>query len=665
MKKNNYWILIILISILSSCAYYNTFYNADLYFEKGIKDYKESLAKSNTNFSKKNFNLAIEKAEKVLANYPKSKWCDDAQYIVCVSNFYKGNYQKAKKEIEEFFEKYPGSELKNEMNMWQGRVYWKMESPEMAIHHWRQLLKKIKSRKVKVDILYSIGEVFVDISKPDSAIHYFHETTKVKGGSDKHGLAQFHIAELYLKQGKMDEAIEGIEKVGDFNIENELKQRKQVLLLKIYRKAKQFKKAEDLIFKKLGNEKNKKIWDELELELGLIYRDLGDTSAAIARLSGMTKKKEYAKSKSTAAAFYHLGLINLIDVHDYKKAQVNFEKVKRENSKSEYILDANQRIKQLKRYTKIQNELKKTETIVKQIIENLNNPVEEEVQIPDSTEDKSADGKKHKLENKEQITNLANVDTLSTFETYYKKRYELAELYYFDFNFKDSAKIILDDIVHAQYFNPFVEQSLYGLYYINKKENKQEQAEFYLGELRETNEISPFITFIDSGKVIMPEKFVYERSLFEEAEALSKDNPDSALIIFNQVLDSCEVNPYQGRSAMNIAWIMENTKYDLDKSINWYKVVLDSFPNDENVQLARQRFNVLNSLKASISDTSKADIVPDSNLVNVSIDSSSTNARLTIKSDNDSLAMKVEKPIKIFSQNDSINSIRSDKEKLR
>jgi tetratricopeptide (TPR) repeat protein len=579
-----------------SCAYFNTFYNAQTYFELGIKDYRESLKKSNANFPKKNFDIAIQKAETVLLKYPDSKWCDDAQYLIAVSNFYKGNYRKAKKNIEDFFDTYPDSEFKNELDIWYGRIFWKTGSPEMAVHHWQQMVDEVEDNELEANIYYSIAEVFEEIGQPDSAIHYYDKTTQVRGGSDKHGQAQYNIAEIYLEMGKMEEAIENIEKVGQFTIDNDLKQKRQILLLKIYRNAGRYEKAEKIIFKKLNDEKDKDIWDQLELELALLYQDQNDTSAAMSRLKTITENEDYKKSEATAAAYYYIGMMNLVDYHDYKAAAKNFSQVKQENKNSEFVFDADQRTKQLKRYDKINQELQKYTPLVEQIITGLNSPQDEIEEEEIDTTVKSQEEIKSEIEAEQTEVKPANIDTLKTFDDYYKNRYELAELYYFDFNFKDSAKYILKDIATAQYFNPYVEQSLYALYYINNLENNQELANNYKQLIQERNPDSPYLSFIETGKIMLPDYYEEEKEKFLQAEQYIKSDPDTAIALFKELVYSDEENPYQAKSAANIAWIMENIKYDVDSTYFWYKTVVDSFPDSDIKNLAGEKVTLFKDL---------------------------------------------------------------------
>ncbi len=575
------------LMLFASCAYFNTFYNAQTYYEMGIRDYQISKQKNQANYPRDNFNIAIDKAEKVLLKYPDSKWCDDAQFIIAASNYYKGNYRKAKKEIENFFEKYPNSELKNEMDIWYGKVFWKMGSPVSAVRHWQQMVDEVGDNELKATIYYTIAEVYEDIDAPDSAIAYYKKTTAVRGGSDKHGLAQYNIARLYLDLGKMDKASENIEKVGRFAISSDLRQKRQLLLLKIYRQAGRYDKAEKIIFDKLNSEKNKEIWGQLELELALVYRAQADTAAAISRLKSITNNEAYKRSEAAADAYYHLGMMYLVDSHDYEKAAKYFKQVKSENKESKNVFDAQQRVQQLKSYESITEILKKNRPIVEKIVENLNSP-EDEVELSEiDTTDKTAEEIKEELEKQQQ--SLADVDTLQTFETYYENLYELAELYYFDFNFKDSAKYILKNLTESQYFNPFIEKSLYAMYYISELETNREGAEYYKNVLKKLNPESPYYTFIEEGKAIYPDQFKAEKEKFQAAEKLIPTNPDSAIVLFEQLINMEKKHPYKGKSATNIAWIMENKKYDLEKTIKWYKTAADSFPNSETASWAQER----------------------------------------------------------------------------
>jgi len=596
------WFLIFIFSfLLSGCAYYNTYYNAQMYFEKGKKEFEKDEQKSTSTKKKsntKNFDLAIEKSQRVLNKYPKSKWCDNSMYIIALSYYYKKNYSTAKKKFEEFFATYPNSKLKMELEVWYGRILWKMGDTELAIHQWQKSAEKIKDRKLLSEIYYATAELFKEEEKLDSAITYYTHVTEVRGGSDRHAISQFRIAELYLLKGEIEEAILNLERVASFTADPILKNKKQVLLVKIYRESGRFKKAKDLIQKRLASEKNKDIWGELELQLGLVYRDEGDTSAAYSRFKQIPIN--YKKTNESAGAYYYMGLMDMTINHDYKKAEKNFSSVPKEYSKSIFCFDAKQKTSQLKRFFNIKKELSTVSKIAEKILLKLISPENDTIHN-DINEDIDPEELKKAFEEQEaEKEKIANIDTLSTFEKYYQKRYELAELYYFSFQFKDSAKIIFEDISSKQYFNPYIDKSLYALYYIYKKEKNIEKAENYKKLLEENSPDSPYLNYINNKKLVLPEQNILEKELYTNAENYIESNPDTAIILFQNIIDNFPISEISQQSILSIAWILEYRKFDLKNSLNWYKTLVDSFPDNKSFQYANQRYTFLKQISDKI-----------------------------------------------------------------
>ena len=103
---NKILILILGIIFLAGCAYYNTFYNAQQYFKKARKQIENNKSQSRqrgiSTEARQNLNQAITKSKKVLFKYPDSRWADNAQYLLAISNYYKGNYRNAKEQFEKF-----------------------------------------------------------------------------------------------------------------------------------------------------------------------------------------------------------------------------------------------------------------------------------------------------------------------------------------------------------------------------------------------------------------------------------------------------------------------------------------------------------------------------------------------------------------------------------
>jgi outer membrane protein OmpA-like peptidoglycan-associated protein/TolA-binding protein len=89
----------------AGCAYYNTFYNARASYREGL-----GLKAQNQNTqAKAKFDKAIEKSALVIKQWPKSRWVDDALFLVGTSYYQEGQYAKAVREFDQLNLAFPNS----------------------------------------------------------------------------------------------------------------------------------------------------------------------------------------------------------------------------------------------------------------------------------------------------------------------------------------------------------------------------------------------------------------------------------------------------------------------------------------------------------------------------------------------------------------------------
>ena len=73
---------LILLVAASGCAYYNTFYLARKYYREGVRAQERSLTDEPSPEAATKYDLVIRQCTKLLTDYPKSKWVDDASYML-------------------------------------------------------------------------------------------------------------------------------------------------------------------------------------------------------------------------------------------------------------------------------------------------------------------------------------------------------------------------------------------------------------------------------------------------------------------------------------------------------------------------------------------------------------------------------------------------------
>ena len=90
--------LVLIAFFTFSCAYFNTFYNAQDAFKnaKIIIDNKKYTETDLPIEAKKFFDEAILNSKITLQNYPNSRWVEEAYYILAVSSLLKEDYKGSK-----------------------------------------------------------------------------------------------------------------------------------------------------------------------------------------------------------------------------------------------------------------------------------------------------------------------------------------------------------------------------------------------------------------------------------------------------------------------------------------------------------------------------------------------------------------------------------------
>ena len=91
--------LLVLSFTVSSCAYFNTFYNTKKVFNEAKKERKKRLSEKPSSAELQKYDKTIEKASRILEIYPNSKYVDDALMILGECFYYKGENVKAQRKF--------------------------------------------------------------------------------------------------------------------------------------------------------------------------------------------------------------------------------------------------------------------------------------------------------------------------------------------------------------------------------------------------------------------------------------------------------------------------------------------------------------------------------------------------------------------------------------
>jgi len=114
--------IVMLAASLASCAYYNTYYLARKNYFLATEGLPYPVEKPNPGQSG-TYQKSIDYAKKVIANYPESKWVDDAYLIWARSLLGKGDPLQTVNMLSDFPTRFPESPLRNEATFYLGIGY--------------------------------------------------------------------------------------------------------------------------------------------------------------------------------------------------------------------------------------------------------------------------------------------------------------------------------------------------------------------------------------------------------------------------------------------------------------------------------------------------------------------------------------------------------------
>lgn len=320
--------------LLSGCgAYYNTYYNAQKYFDAGQKAGVKVDGKP-TSAAVEAYNNCIKKCGLILTDYKDSKWADNALFLLGKSLYYRGmNQIQCVEKMEDLIRFYPNSEFVPEAKLYIARTKYDMNSKEEAFKLFQDFLTDPANNKFFPECLSLMANYYVKEKDYLKAKSYLTTITEKYNKSPQYVDAYLILGKLAFDNKDYDESYATFVKL----LKN--KTTKKVALDAKYYIAynlfyqNQLDDADRAVNKLLKEEYRE---DNTQKVLIVKARIIAkkDTKEAIRILESVIKNKP--KSIISAEAAFYEGDIYFNEVHDYNNAITAYNRVKSEYSQSEY-----------------------------------------------------------------------------------------------------------------------------------------------------------------------------------------------------------------------------------------------------------------------------------------------------------------------------------------
>jgi len=563
----------VLLFVFSSCAYFNTFYNARQYFEQAEKQRLEKAGESIPPGAIDAYGKVIDKSQYVIDKYPDSKLVKEALLLIGMSRFHRKEYRIAETVFKQYVETY--ADNVDQAEYWLALCKWKLGKPQPALDVLQSMLETATDKNFISSIYLSKAEINLDIDNSKLALEYLVLAAETNKDRDERGQIYYRIAELAYNAEDYEQSLSANTEVVKNSTSKKRKEEANLQIVRIHRLLGNWDTVKDLIKSMLLDETFKTIHGDLDLELVKLYQMDGLMEEAITRIESI--KEDYKNSKTSAEAYYIHGEIALYDYWNLDDAKKYFEWVTREYRQSIYTSTANLRAKEI---TKYQESLEEITTLDDHILLTI--------AVLDSLIDDSLKSVREKEVNNSRISIASHLYNLGELEAFHFKRQDSSMTHF---------QRIVDEFTETDYYP----KSLFALYYINFSTGDTITAEIYSKRILDELPSSEYADYLRKA-LNLPVDQGSVQAMLRQGELEWLINPTNALTHYRNIILTDSQSETAARAAYFLAYNYDYTFYEPDSALKYYSWLHENHENSEQALASKLRFEILQQILVVIEE---------------------------------------------------------------
>ncbi|MFQ5824984.1 MAG: tetratricopeptide repeat protein [bacterium] len=624
------FIFCIVCIILSSCAYFNTFYNTKKLYNEAKKEREKRKGDKPSPQELKKYDDTIKKASKILEIYPKSKYVDDAVMILGECFYYKGNYVKSQRKFQELITYFPNSKYFDRAKLWFAKTNIKLNDYLGAKLNLLELqnLQKIE-RDVVDESRLLLGDIHFEQGDYEQAENEYKEAAIRANKKEMRAKAYFQMGQCQLKTQKYFEAIESFKMALKHDQDKQFKFEAELNLGRALKLAGGYENSTKICMDLLENQSYKDKHGLVKLEIAdCLYREgktlyrklkeadvnyLGKIDEALDEYKKITT--EYKKTEVSATAYFQMAKIYEEDFGDFTQAKENYEKVRSEFNRSKLVELANQKARNLGKLIILKNLVDKSQGIrsngssvkTHQLTEMERLLLEQGVhpelrflrkkrKLATLTQaSKSPTKSLEEANENEKNTQSYDVDEIVV------SKLQLAELYLYQFAQFDSAITEYKEILELFPNHSAAAKALYSMAFIYENEYqdkvltdslllelvKKYPASYQAQEARKKLGLPSVFVQSDQPEVLYKRA---EQTLFNEK------NIQKAIEEFQKIIDRYPNSQYAPKSLYAIGWIYEQMMHQNDRAYEIYQEIVNKYPNTDFSKKVKKKIDAVQKL---------------------------------------------------------------------
>ena len=572
---------LIFIMLLSSCAYFNTFFNAQEYFEEAEKIRLEKDGERIPVSAIEKYGKSIKKSKKVVSDFPESKYVNSAIILMAKSHFYRQEYDLAINNIKSILS-IVEKEEKEEAIYWIALCKWKKGNVQTSIDELEDLISKSQLNTIKSMSYLSLSEIYDELKDTNKSINYLQEAAKLTSKRSQKGVIYHKLAEMAFDKKDFNLSRQGYENVVLFSLSKTNIENAHLQILKILRSEKKYRSATKKIKTMLTDDKFKSISGNLELELVQLYRAQGDETEIESRLE--TIVNSYQRTPVSAEAYYQLGQIYISKKWNLSKAKEYFNQVNKESSKSIYASSARSRVEAISLYQKTINE-------IESFLENEKFLLSDSIKVAADSVNSA----------------IKNVSLTKPKKSLPELYYLLADLEAFKFERYNESALYLNKIINEFSDSDYKLKSLFALFFIYNMDNEEKKALQIKERLSNEHPDSEYAEYLNNNQKVLESK---DNMLFEKANKMLTENRIEALNLFKSLLKTSEKSDIKLSTSFFLAHNYDQNA-EIDSALKYYNYIIQGFPETEHFRRAQNRDFILKNVLALTKQDSVSNILEE------------------------------------------------------
>tara|TARA_B110000196_G_scaffold15140_1_gene12095 strand:- start:335 stop:2104 length:1770 start_codon:yes stop_codon:yes gene_type:complete len=578
---------------VNGCAYFNTFYNAQNYYEEAEKLRLQKEGKSIPISAIDKYGKTIQKCQKVLKEYPESKFRIDAILLMSKAWFYRQDYDLALENLKIVVDE--GTDIQTEeANYWRAICKWKKGNSQSGINELTTLLERSTSKDIQSKCHLSLAEILNELKNYETALAHLEAGARLTKNRAQKGVIYGQLAEMAFNKERYDLAQEAYENVISNSLSKEKIEMAYLQILKIHRVRQEYRLATRKIKGMLTDDKFNGIAGNLELELVQLYKVQGNVSEIETRLESIVS--EYQRTLVSAEAYYLLGQVYISEKWDLKKSKEYFDQVSKESSKSLFSPMAKTRSKAIDIYMETEKDIEQHLAIV-----DIDTAILVNTSELDSTIEESIDELDSTVLVEIVDTDLMNksVSIMVPDRSIPELYYQLADLEAFNFNRIAQGIDLLNKIISEYPDSPFHPKSIFTLAFMYESMGDSLRAEKTRKSLLDAYPNSEYASYISSGVLVALKE---QEKKYSEAELQISLHPEKAITLFKEVIQLDEKDEMAVSAAYTLGYHYDNST-QLDSALKYYNWIVENHPNSLQFRHANERIQTLQYVLSSMNET--------------------------------------------------------------